>query len=347
MVTTAGTVEIELLPGKRGEPPIIRGNLDATVLLNDLLNCGFGGLNFNPGAIHKVRASLRRSIARGGLAGSEIFWTKRELHKVLHIFNELRDYSGDVVFVGNNDFEASEEEAEATAEAITRHELMHSAQRRLGANGRDKGHAGDAEAFMSHPLAVRAARALVADYKYADDPDNLLAEIGAHLVEGTGVAEKLGLTQEEGRVLAQAYWDDVLDCNGSRVYRQRALFPLIEQWSLSNEPDFVTDGEVPLLIEEINLWNGFNEPDFGTDGEAQPRESRGSRQREGAPGKPPAAGRCSQIGPHRTHAEDDRQRAGPLTDAYAGTGRRGAGSVWRSLSEHRQERQAPAGRVAA
>jgi hypothetical protein len=306
-------VEIELLPRKRGEPPVIRGNWYATILLNDLFDYGFRGFNFGPGIISQLRGALHGYIGRGGLSRSEISWTKRELHRVLHVFNKVRYYPGYVIYIGAQDAEGS------GAEAVTRHELMHSAQRRLGANGDDIGHAGDPQAFLSHPLAAKAAAALVGELNYVDEPHTLMSEIGAHLAEGIGGAETLGLTKEEGRQLFKIYWAAIHSRNGNKIYHEPLLLPLIEQWSLSNESN------------------------FGTDGEAQPRESRGPAQRKGAAGKPATAGSRSQIASRHRLAANDCEGSGSLADASADMGRQRPGSSSRRVGEHRQERSAAPG----
>jgi hypothetical protein len=180
-----------------------------------LIDKGFCGFNWVAENVIELRARLRLAIERGGLSGETIEWSRRDLQRVLHVFNELKYYDGEVIFVGLT--------AEDTydPEATLRHERAHSAQRKL-ADGRDDiGHAGDPIAFLEHPLAARAAVAL--RELYPDDPDTLVSEIGAHLAEGPAIAPRLGLTVDEAAELAEFYVGALVERHGNIAYHLRAL----------------------------------------------------------------------------------------------------------------------------
>jgi hypothetical protein len=76
-----------------------------------------------------------------------------------------------------------------------RHELHHRIERDLDPEA--------AREFLSDPVAYRAARTLVAERGYRDDPVELASEIGAHL--HSGELDALDLTPEQGQFLWRKY----------------------------------------------------------------------------------------------------------------------------------------------
>jgi hypothetical protein len=96
-------------------------------------------------------------------------------------------------------------ESFASLKAKLRHERMHRAQHALSGTGRVHEHV-DWDTLLNHPLAERAARALLADGYPADDPI-LAAEIGAHLASGPIGWRRMRLSDDEAFALYRVYVD--------------------------------------------------------------------------------------------------------------------------------------------
>lgn len=228
--------DITVQAPRRGEPAVMLGNLSTTELLNDLVGeelfrgQEFTGMCLSPAGARLIGGRLRQAIAIGGLQGLEMFWTKRELHRVLHAFNEV-SATVDTLYM---DASADRGDSEATH----RHELAHFAQRRLGQLDDDSEDA--AVAFLEHPIAQKAAEVLIRVFNYEDEPRILAAEIGAHLAEGPAGVEQMGLTTEEGAELAELYFGALVERHGNVVYHLRALTEVLGR---VHERDFRTDGE--------------------------------------------------------------------------------------------------------
>ena len=210
---------------RNDEPAIVFGNLLATGLLQDLLEQDFAGACLSAAETRRVRAQLQTAIARGGLQGQETEWTKRELHRVLHAFNQAKSTKLETLYVCTDTIRPGADDV-SDPEALNRHERAHFAQRRLGGSD-DKGHAGDPAALLENPIAQKAAAVLVRDFRYRDEPHNLAAEIGAHLAEGAIGVGRMGLTTEEGAALAELYFGALVERHGNAVYHLRSLTTIL------------------------------------------------------------------------------------------------------------------------
>src|SRR5258708_28833376 len=100
--TNDESISVQALPARRGEPAVILGGLQTTACLNDLLDQGFAGACLSEAYTREVRAKLRQAIARGGLQGQETYWSKRELHQVLHAFNHVQATKAATLYVSTS-----------------------------------------------------------------------------------------------------------------------------------------------------------------------------------------------------------------------------------------------------
>ncbi len=209
---------IRVVPGKRGTPSIMTGDTEATAVLNFLQGLigtvqNVAGMNMPPRHVRKLAQETRRQIRSGRFTSVP----RQSLYQMLNSLDKALQGAQEVIYA---------EQGEDT-EAILRHELVHTAQRRLGVRGSVAEHI-DAKAFLRCSSA-RKARASLLEMGCRDEPDELAAEIGAYLAEGDAGAEALGLTRDEAQFLAARYRHAMEKKHGrGAVIRMRELAPVLE-----------------------------------------------------------------------------------------------------------------------
>ncbi|MGH9581368.1 MAG: hypothetical protein ACRD4O_00335, partial [Bryobacteraceae bacterium] len=212
--------QVSYRPGTKGAPGILYGNPAATELIAHLLGGnGFDGVNLPAALAGRVAKRARWELYNSAYPKA----MRAELHQFADEMDRLVARRRGASYV-----EAAPGTPLSHIKGTAREEAFHAQQAQLGNNGTDVGHIGDAAAFMQDPLAERAGDRLVHRFGYRDDPDNLVAEIGAKLASGQW--EQLGLSESEAQDLAYQYARALVVRHGPGVvFKLRRISPILKE----------------------------------------------------------------------------------------------------------------------
>lgn len=144
-------------------------------------------------------------------------YVKRSLYRVLHVLQ--------LAMLSRKETLYAEEGLEM--ESTIRHELMHTAQRKLGMSGTCF-HVVSTRAFLRNRIAAKARKSLVEKGIYPNHLTHILsAEIGALLGEGEAGWEMMGLTKPEAISLCIRYRRLMERKHGRGIVRIRELAPIL------------------------------------------------------------------------------------------------------------------------
>lgn len=207
--------------GKHGGPCVITGDLEVTGVLELLERLAFDekvtlvGMNMCPETVQVLHSTARAQLRYRRMPA----FLKRQLFRVFHVLSKAVATGKETIYA----------EQGPDLDCTLRHELMHTAQRKLGKWGTCFHHV-SSQVFLSNPIAGKARAHLVKEFHYRNHLIHIItSEIGARLSEGKVGWRILGLSDAEAVTLCRWYLLLMERQHGrGSVVRIRELAPLFQ-----------------------------------------------------------------------------------------------------------------------